>query len=277
MLTLSHDHLAAAGLPVAAVLPFKQAAPFLRGDAAPFASVLVALFPYGVEGEAGNLSRYARGEDYHLVARRRLEGAAAALGLTGCCYVDVSPFDEGRLAEAAGLGGVGRNGLLMSRELGSWCFVGTFAATEAVAPLPGGLTAGCTGCGACLRACPTGALGADGVDASRCLSALTQARRLTEAQEALLRPALAAGAAVWGCDVCQTVCPVNRGLGTTALPEFLQGRRATLRAEELAGLSDRAFRRVFADRAFSWRGVLPLRRNLCWAEGGGLCEKDGQG
>ena len=67
---------------------------------------------------------------------------------------------------------------------------------------------------------------------------------------------------IWGCDVCQRVCPANRAPERTELPEFLEQIQATLTAEELEGLSQREFRRQYGDRAFAWRGVAPLRRNL---------------
>ena len=124
-------------------------------------------------------------------------------------------------------------------------------------PLQAGLAPGCTQCGACLRACPTGALG-ESVDPARCLSGLTQRRQVDAQQLALI----AAAPLIWGCDACQLCCPANRALPQTALPPFAQELICRLDRSDLEGLSERAFRRRYAGRAFSWRGAWPLHRNL---------------
>ena len=223
-------------------------------------SLLCAAFPYGPETVTpGPLSLYARGADYHRVLRDRLAPAAAALArrYPGCrfdFYADASPFPEVYAAALAGLGRVGQNGLLITENAGSYVFLG-FLATDADLPPTGGTLRFCSGCGACRRACPGGALAGD-LCRERCLSHLTQQRgALTEAQRALVRK----GGMLWGCDRCQTVCPENARRTVPPLPEFLPGPDPS--PGELA-LSDRAFRRTFADRAFVWRGVQPLRRNF---------------
>ncbi len=221
--------------------------------------LLCAAFPYGPEApEKGPVSLYARGMDYHLVLARRLEGAAASLTQLhpGCRFdfwADASPFPEVYAAALAGLGRLGQNGLLITRTAGSYVFLG-FLATDAPLPETGGDIRPCSGCGACRRACPGGALG-EQFRPERCLSALTQQRgELTAAQARLIRQERV----LWGCDRCQLVCPENRLRTARPLPEFAPLPDPT--GEELR-LSDRAFRRQFSGRAFTWRGVQPLRRN----------------
>lgn len=223
-------------------------------------SLVCAAFPYGPEMvTSGLLSLYARGDDYHDVVRRRLEPVAEKLAqrYPGCrfdFYADASPFPEVYAAARAGLGKLGQNGLLIVPGAGSFVFLG-FLATDAQLPETGGEIIPCSGCGACQTACPGGALG-QRFDAGRCLSAITQKRgQLTEEETDLVKQ----GGMLWGCDRCQLVCPENQNRTVPPLPEFLP--QADPSAADLQ-LSDRAFRRQFAGRAFTWRGVQPLRRNL---------------
>jgi len=222
-------------------------------------SLICAAFPYGPEHiTPGKLSLYARGADYHQVLRARLIPVAEELArrYPGCrfdFYADVSPFPEVRGAGLAGLGRLGKNGLLITENAGSFVFLG-FLATDAALPETGGEIIPCRGCGACQTACPGGALG-EGLDQERCLSAITQQRgELTGPQADLVKQ----GGLLWGCDRCQLACPENRHRTVFALPEFLP-QPDPVEAE--LQLSDRQFRKRFAGRAFTWRGVQPLRRN----------------
>lgn len=242
--------------------PYMTAEQWLRAEQTTpgLKSLLCAAFPYGPERiTAGRLSLYARGADYHAVLRARLEAAADRLTerCPGCrfdFYADASPFPEVYAAALAGLGKLGKNGLLIVPGAGSYVFLG-FLATDAQLPQTGGEIVPCAGCGACQRACPGGAL-TTCFDEGRCLSAITQKRgELTTQQAALVKQ----GGMLWGCDRCQLVCPENHNRTVFALPEFVPQTDPT---EEELQLSDRAFRRQFAGRAFTWRGVQPLRRNL---------------
>ena len=223
--------------------------------------LICAVFPYFAGDAEGNLSLYARGQDYHAVVKTRLERAAEWLrreyGCSAIPMADVSPFPEVWAAACAGLGKLGQNGLLLTEEWGSLVFIGLLLTDL---PLEGGQEpVPCRGCGACLRACPGSALEKNGrVDESKCLSALTQQRgQLTEQQAA----AVARHGLIWGCDACQLACPENRRARETALPEFREDLLCSLQAEDVA-VGDRAFRKKYAGRAFTWRGVQPLRRNL---------------
>jgi len=229
-------------------------------------TVLVGLYPYYVPG-AGNLARYARGEDYHAALARRLLGAANALraqyGGSFVPLVDISPLPEVRAAYLSGAGILGDNGLIFAPPFGPYVLIGcllsdrSFDRSEAQPRR-------CLRCGACQKICPAGALslGNDGfpqVDADRCLSQVTQRRgKLSSSEQA----ALARHPLIWGCDRCMECCPLSRGAQTTPLPEFADHLIFNLNEDDLLPLSDRAFRKKYANRAFSFRGAQPLKRNL---------------
>ena len=232
-------------------------------------TVLVAAFPYFAGLRPGNLALFCRGEDYHRVLRRRLDEVCRVLGerypagrfLPGA---DSSPVPELAAAELAGVGRLGRHGLRIVPPYGSYLFLGTILTDI---PFPASAPSGGSpcpeNCRACMLACPTGALTEAGCDVSLCLSELTQRKgALTEAQREQIRRS----PTVWGCDLCQRACPLNRDAARSPLPEFRENLLDSLTLAELEGLSNKAFRRKYADRAFSWRGIAPLLRNLRWKE-----------
>lgn len=226
------------------------------------ASALVFVLPYFVRrGE--NLSAYATSKDYHLFA------AQLAPRLTACLqqacpeghfrvFCDNSPLDERRAAVAAGLGVLGDNGLLITHRWGSFVFIGEILSDREAAefgPICPPQKTDCLHCGACRRACPTGCLS----DYSRpCLSALTQQKAPYTPEEAAI---VKAAGSVWGCDVCQLACPLNRpqgGLPVSPIPFFSEERIERLDRATLNALDDAAF----AARAFSWRGRAVPQRNI---------------
>ncbi len=228
-------------------------------------TVLVAAFPYFAGDRPGNLALYCRGEDYHRVLTRRMEGVCQALeerhpGHTFVPGADNSPVPELAAAERAGVGRMGRHGLRIVSPYGSYLFLGTIL-TDLEFPETGPSEGSpCPpDCRACLKACPTGALTEAGCDVSVCLSDVTQKKgELTEAEIARIKKS----PTVWGCDLCQRACPLNRDAALSLLPEFREDLLDSLTPEDLEGLSNKAFRRKYADRAFSWRGIGPLLRNL---------------
>lgn len=220
-------------------------------------SVLVTVIPYPVDPTPGNLSLYARARDYHAVLGEKLEAAADTLRAqypnhTFVVLVDDSPLPEVYAAACAGLGKIGTHGLLIHPTYGSYVFIGTIV-TDLELPATGGAPEPCLQCGACLRACPVD------LDKSLCLSALTQQGGTLDAeQEALVRE----HPLIWGCDTCQLVCPLNRTIQTEDVPDFTQNRICSLTTCDLEGLTRKQFLAKYPDRAFTWRGPAPLRRNL---------------
>jgi len=181
-------------------------------------SVLVLAVGYAPGGDdsdhsaPGYIARFARGRDYHKILKRRCRRLMDRLGeiapdFDGRAFVDTAPVMERSLAARAGLGWIGRNGCLIADRLGSYLVL-----CEIISNLP--LAAGepieraCGDCDACVRACPTGALDSGGlVDSRKCLSYLTIEHRGPATDEML-----DCNRGLYGCDICQEVCPHNRGL-----------------------------------------------------------------
>jgi epoxyqueuosine reductase len=219
----------------------------------------------------GWISRYAWGEDYHDVMKVMLERVrgrlrAEAGPFEARVYVDTGPIAEKAWAAAAGLGSWGKNGCLLHPEHGSWFFLGEIV-TDLDLPADAPRPDLCGSCTACLEACPTGALVAPYVlDATRCISYLTievRGKVPEERREGV-------GRHVFGCDVCQDVCPWNRRRRHRGGPAFepRPGAEAPDLAE-LAALDDDAFRRRFRGspvRRAKRRGLL---RNVALALGNG--------
>lgn len=217
-------------------------------------SVIAAVFPYRVEGEKGNISKYAAVPDYHAVVGRRLEGSVQALkktfeGYDFVGFVDNSPIPEVYTAALCGLGKIGDNGLLINKIYGSWCFIGCIV-TDLEIPYTVGEIERCGHCGACAKACPGGALGKESFDRKKCLSFITQKKgELSEQERKLIKKSGCA----WGCDVCQDVCPENKGSAPTNIPIFIKKFRPKLDPKETIEMEG---------RAYAWRGEAVIRRNL---------------
>jgi epoxyqueuosine reductase QueG len=223
-------------------------------------SVITAVFPYYCKGVGGSVSRYAAAQDYHIVVSKMLRHAAELLTAHFPAnkfvpFCDASPVPEVLAARLAGLGAVGKNGLLITPKYGSFVFIG-----EIVTDLelefcenPGG---DCFACGRCLTKCPAGAITEHGINRERCVSHLTQKKGpLTKEQQGMVRLA----GTIWGCDICQNVCPMNRDITETDIVEFKTDIVNMLTIEEI---EDENFDNKYVSRAFMWRGKEILLRNI---------------
>ena len=217
------------------------------------------------------ISRYAWGRDYHDVLRARLRALLewmadeAGEGFEAFSCVDSGPVQERVFAAAAGLGWIGKNTCLINPALGSWLFLGEILTNLPLAP-DEPLPDLCGSCTRCLEACPTGAISeAYTVDATRCLSYLTIETRGELAEE--WRAAV--GPQIYGCDICQDVCPWNRRAATTDDPAW-QPRHELQTANliDLCRLSDGAWRAVLRDSAMRRAGLRRVRRSLAYAAAG---------
>ena len=242
---------------------------------------------------SGWISRYAWGDDYHNVLRERLDELVALLRarysepFDARAYVDTGPVQERVLAKYAGLGWLGKNTLLLNQALGSYFFLGVILSTLDLAPTLGASELPpadlCGSCRRCLDACPTDAFVKPYVmDARKCISYLTIELRGAIPEE--LREPM--GKHVFGCDICQDVCPWNGRASFTEMPQFqprvfsaqqenhveadLSSQAESLylpRLEWLLGLSEADFRELFRGspvKRAKWRGLM---RNACVAAG----------
>jgi len=208
------------------------------------------------------VARYARGRDYHEVMRPRLQELArfivqaAGTGTTARVAVDSSAVLERDLAAQAGLGWVGKNTNLLAPSLGSYFLIGVILTTADITP-DERLADRCGTCTACLDACPTRAFVAPYVlDARRCISYLTIEHRGDIDEE--LRPALRGW--LFGCDVCQEVCPWNRKATTPPDPELVPSQSFG-EVEALLDLDEEGFRERFRDTALRRSKRRGLLRN----------------
>lgn len=230
----------------------------------PLAGVIVAAFPYYAGEAKSNIARYARGQDYHKVLGQRMERVRYRLQTAHPNYdflvgVDASPLPERTIGLLAGLGCLGKNTLLLTPEYGSYVFLSTIMTNlplewTQVAEVPH-----CQGCNACIRSCPNGALTERGIDVRKCLSHLTQHKGDLTAPQA---HAIAKHPYVWGCDICQDVCPHNKNIPITPLSEFASDLVLELPHKGMEHMSRRDFSRAYPNRAFTWRGPDVIRRNF---------------
>lgn len=231
-------------------------------------SVVVTLTNYYTAQEqpegAPRMSRYAWGKDYHIVVKERLwkllEALRSSDQVEGRCFVDSAPVLEREWARRAGLGWQGKNTLLIHKGLGSYCFIGVIILTAEFDTYDRPFTAShCGTCNRCIEACPTGALTLREVDARKCISYQTIENK-GEYPEDLKR---VAGNRIFGCDVCQDVCPWNRRLTEHQIPEFFPEPEVIGLTESDWRFMDTAhFRRLFRDMPQERTGLLRIVRNL---------------
>ena len=254
--------------------------------AAPWArSVVVCAINYNTaqpystetrEADRGWISRYAWSQaDYHDAVMGRLRKVEAALraaagdDLVTRCYVDTGPIVERVVAKYAGIGWIGKNTCIINQKLGSWLFLGVILCSlelgresgEAAVPAPDR----CGSCTRCIEACPTDALTAPyQLDSNKCISYLTIEKRGAIAEE----DRSGIGRHIFGCDICQDVCPWNRKAPATDATEFsAREKLVNPKLEWLAEMNEEEFRRTFRGspvRRAKWGGV---RRNAVIAMG----------
>jgi epoxyqueuosine reductase len=217
--------------------------------------------------EAGRawISRYAWGSDYHLILKDRLNALLAVLlEIEPFDYkicVDTAPLLERSYARQAGLGWIGKNTCLINQAKGSWFFLAeilTSLELESGQPAPDR----CGTCTRCIDACPTTAITPGGIDSRLCISYLTIELRAAIPES--LRPQM--GNHVFGCDICQDVCPWNRKAPVTVEPAFAPQNFAPP-LERLAALTEQQFRDMFRGTPIERARYRGFIRNVCIAMG----------
>lgn len=218
-------------------------------------SVIVLLFPYYLGDDAyegSDISKYAVVPDYHDTLVSILKDASQKLKEAYpddefVVFADNSPIPEVKAATLAGLGVQGLNGLFINEDFGSWVFIGEIVTTKEYSYPEVSPSTVCIECRKCILSCPTKAIDENGVNPTQCLSYITQKKgELTPEQEAFIKESGCA----WGCDVCQNVCPMNKGIKIQPLKSFREGAEIKARDTDIS------------DRAYAWRGEKVIKRNL---------------
>lgn len=248
-------------------------------------SLLVGLFSYYYDSTINslaanisapypktNLARYTWAEDYHLIVPKYLNQVALHIKnklaplvdenlpnnetFTYEIHCDTSPLADRYIAYLAGLGFYGENHCLIHPQLGSYVVIGSLL-TNLDLPADTPLQQTCLGCKKCIKACPGQALGDTHFKFNQCKSYLTQKKdELSEIEKNII----AKTPLIFGCDVCQEVCPHNQGIPNTTIQEF-QKITPFLDTSALTELTNKEFKATYGTRAFSWRGKKILLRN----------------
>lgn len=216
---------------------------------------IAIIFPYyNKNAFKGNISAYCSVADYHDVVGMRLKSICEDLKRLYpqeefVSFTDASPIDEVDMCVKGGLGVRGQNSLLINKKYGSFVFIGEILTTldlECVLFPP----KSCINCGACIKACPGGAIENGKINKSRCASFISQKKgTLTDAEIEILSKAHT----VFGCDICQRVCPYNGALAESE-NLFSKDIISTVNSENVESL--------YKQRAFGFRGLQVLKRNL---------------
>ncbi len=226
-------------------------------------SIIFALFPYYNGQSDGNISLYARGSDYHDVVSQSLNSICLKIAeqyknSNFKVLCDASPIPEVYGAYLSGCGILGDNGLIIDKNYGSYVFIGTVITDLALNSTYENKKT-CIHCMKCQKLCPNKAINNGKIDESKCLSAITQkGGNLTEEETLLIKKS----SLIWGCDICSNICPMNKDIQFTKNPKFKQDLINTLCVKDINGLTRRAFNEKYPNRAFTFRGIAPLLRNL---------------
>ena len=220
-------------------------------------TAIVCAFNYYAGEEKGNISRYAQGEDYHITVMQKMQPIVDELeknGFWAKAFADIGILNERLLTVLSGIAFTGKNRMAISPKFGSYFFVG-YILTDCEIDKDKKADKSCGECGKCERACPLGALCEDFCE-EKCIAYITQKKGELSKEE---EDALINANTVWGCDICQEVCPHNKNIPLTEIEEFKKNRIINLEIDE--NLSNRQFREIYKNRAFAWRGKGVLLRN----------------
>ncbi len=229
-------------------------------------TIIVCLVSYNSPGGDSNVARYARFPDYHYTVRDMLMQLKTKLQQhveinSSRAFCDSAPVMERSWAAAVGLGWIGRNGMLINQQLGSFTIIGSLIIDAQIEPDDSVCCPDrCGNCGRCIAACPTGAIQPDRtIDANRCLAYHTIENRGEIPQEI----AANLGVSCFGCDICQEVCPWNSKAKMTNNPDFLPHEHlCNITPEELSAQTDSEFKAKYRDSSFLRSGRVGLLKNF---------------
>lgn len=228
-------------------------------------SIIVCAFPYYTgEFNDSNISKYCYGEDYHIVTKEILNNICLEItkeipDFKYEIFADNGPLVDRYLAYLSGIGYFGINNNIITDKYGSYVFI-AYIVNNYDFPKDKHLNKDCLKCNKCVEYCPGNAiLGNYEIDPRKCLSYITQKKEeLSSKEEKLLRE----NKKVFGCDICQEVCPHNKDISMTNLYQFSSNLTTKIDEDEINEISNKEFKRRFKNKAFSWRGKKIIKRNL---------------
>lgn len=219
-------------------------------------STIVFLFPYKNNVVKGNLSRYSFAKDYHIFGMNILNKISNSLTekfpeYTFSAFTDNSPIPEVMAAIEAGLGVRGDNGLLITPKYGSWVFIGEIVTDMDLSKYTKVIkNRECIHCKKCENNCPGKAIHNGKINKETCASHITQKKGiLNESEKEIIKKA----GYIWGCDICQEVCPMNKNKENTYIPFFTEDIITNIECNQYDALKD---------RAFQWRPKEVIERNI---------------
>lgn len=228
-------------------------------NAASFLVVLLPHAPYKTKSRKGHgrMSTGTASMDYHKAVEEKLSPVSdflRSVGIENRIICDTSPLSDRAIAVRSGLGTVRRNNMLYHSKYGSYHHIGSILMTETLHDKDHKrILDPCGHCRRCVAACPGNAIQGDGtINSNRCISWLTQKKELTQDECVIL------GRMIYGCDICQKICPINRKVANPALP-LLVPEEVSL--EGLLSISNRQFNESFKRTSAGWRGKRTLQRN----------------
>ena len=214
-------------------------------------SAILFCIPYRSTAESANdgFSEYARIYDYHKYASSLYEDITEkmsdATGYMFYGFCDHSPINEKTAIAKCGLGVIGRNSLFIDNVYGSFVFIGSILTNAETESNPCGINT-CINCQKCVTACPAGAICEKGIDRFKCLSAISQKKNKSDEEKLSLKT----HNIVWGCDICQNVCPYNKNAKISPIPYFKNTRIGKINKAFIENLTDDEFKKY----AFSYKG-----------------------
>ncbi|SHJ90490.1 tRNA epoxyqueuosine(34) reductase QueG [Tepidibacter formicigenes] len=228
-------------------------------------SIIVCLFPYfSGNVKKTNISKYTYSIDYHIIVKNKLENICSYLkdninDFEYKIFVDTGPLVDRYLAKISGVGYFGINNNIITDKYGSYVSIG-YILSNYPFEIDKPIDKTCIKCGLCIKKCPGGAiLGNFEINPNKCLSFVTQKKGELSQEE---KEMFIKNPSVFGCDICQDVCPHNKRVEVTNIEEFKNDLIYKLEYEEIKNISNREFKRRYGNRAFSWRGKSIILRNL---------------
>lgn len=221
-----------------------------------YAAVLLAYEHSGYlpKKNYGLISRYSWGRDYHQVMKERI---IDTFGSDAKFYVDSKEINERQVAMHLGLGTIGKSNLLLNEKYGSFFFIGIIELDSMIEQTQVERFNPCTSCNKCEVACPAKAISNYTLDESKCLSSVTQQKiPFTIEQVKQIQ------SNIFGCDICQVVCPVNYHLSNEVNDDF-RASNVYVDLKEIFELTNSEFLAKYPNKACTWRGKLVMQRNAC--------------